>query len=85
MNAAKIYFTAVGKNNKLTHIPATSSITILLLSFPQSFSNLPDDQIPIPVIEIVAAISNIWLQPFLQIKYQHMQTAIAAIVPPPFM
>src|SRR6185437_7877514 len=84
INAHNKYFTWAGKNKRLMHIPATSSITTREGSLPQIGTTMPDDQTPANVIKtvITAELINGGYAP-LQARYQQMQQASAATVPPP--
>ena len=68
------------------HIPATSSITTRLGSFPQIFSTIPDDHTPNNVVTIVIINDNATggVVP-AHARYQQIQQNTAAIVPPPLM
>src|SRR5260221_5220391 len=80
------YFILTGKKSKLMHIPAISSITTRLGSFPQICSTIPEDQVPNKVITIVINKENqIGGKLPAQARYQQIQQAMAAIVPPPFI
>ena len=65
-------------------MPATSSITTLDGSFPQTDSTADDDQTPAKVMITVSRMDghNGGKAPF-QVKYQHKPQSAAAILPPP--
>lgn len=82
-NPANKYFTVTGKNNRLMHMPAISSITTRCGSLPHVFSTTAELHIPTKVITRVIAKAAMFCGPFNCKKYQQMQHATAATVPAP--
>ena len=85
ISAHNKYFTLTGIKSSPMHMPATSSITTLLGSLPQIFSTIVDDHVPANIITAVNATEiPTGGTPPRQARYQQMQVAKAANVPPPF-
>ncbi len=86
INATNKYFTLTGKYKRPTAIPATSSITTLDGSLPQTLSTIDEDHTP--AIVMVRVIINELVKggkPPFHARYQQTQQTADAILPPPLI
>src|SRR5258708_3472822 len=83
-----IYCHRTGTNSRVRHIPATSSMTTLELSFPHPASTFPALHTPIarinPVTSTGPNVDKLLPLPPVRVQYKAIQNTMAARVPPPF-